>query len=638
MRSDRNPGAMEAGEAARFALTIGLSVLAFGILLLLADRTGAPESVSSVAAALVIVSLAIMLAFQTATMSFRRWLLADRVVPAVTGAFPLAALLLFFSGIPTLAARFFHGSIDALVWIMAPLVGAALSSVLFSQGMRKSGASSVGELVSARFANRAAGIATATAAFAASFLLLASALKIALQFSALFIPASEPVLLWGAVGVVSLCVIPGGQVGVLRAGGLAFIALATAYIVPVVWHSVVVGGFPIPQLSYGLGAVHDIRDIEAQLAAIGGTVLSRQIRVPDALELESGVAIAGVLAVFIALGLSATPALIGQFPAGRRIVSGRRAIAKAILLAALVLSTAPAIAAFTKLSLYDSLLGLSFADPSQVPEWLHSRKGQFSPAVPGEPMIQVCRQSNATLDELVSACGGSREFIIGPSDISLSPEVLTLDFGSLSGLPDGLAVMMAAAIVALALAGACGFGFSTGTAFVRLARSREDEREGTGTGKLYTARLITILAMIVAGQWVLSYPISAAELMAWGLAIALGVLLPVLAGALWWTGLTTKGALGGLGTGLFLLALLALPNLPATLIGDQGPAVWGLQIVRLPGLEALSPAVSAGFISLAFVACAVLTISYLTRGGVQRQNMDAIVLPDTEAPLSGPSI
>ncbi|MCC2099458.1 MAG: hypothetical protein KDJ29_21385, partial [Hyphomicrobiales bacterium] len=487
-------------------------------------------------------------------MSPADWLVARRRASVTVNAMALSASLITGWAMAMVAGQFFAGEPVAIAWVVGPMLALALSALLIAPFLRKSGAATPTHLIAERFRSLPASLAFAGVVFVAGILLLWSQFLLAGQFGHLLFGIDRQIAVVAAACLTALVVLPGGLRGTLRVNAVIFAFLATAYLAPLVWAAFGLGTLPIPHVSFGHGALSDIKTIEQQLSQLGFAQLGGQIDGVEATSQPLTTAIAASL--FLAIGLCAMPFVLGHFSASESPSGSRKTAGWAILGVASVLAAAPALAAFAKLYLYRSILGLTSDETGASASWLFAWGGKQS-LLDAQPIARLCGRAVQDAAQAVAACGGNPDYVIGPADIRLSIEAITLgmaDFFGMAGIFSGL---IGAAVLAATLAVANAVAWSIGA---NLSADLPRAKSGTkrqSLAVLFKARLAVLVALAAATWLTLQFAQPPAELFMWALAIGAGVIAPLLAAAIWWDRLNVFGALAGTVVGAAVLLLQA---------------------------------------------------------------------------------
>ena len=610
----------------RFGVFAAAATVVFIFLMLLGEQAGVPEHLGYLATgALLVVAFAVPgLGWRTGLPA--QWLHARHSVASALVGMSLAGCLVAASFWFLAPGDFFAGSFAGAALAIGPLTGVALASILFAPHLRKSGATSPAAYFSVRLGGRAApAIGVATVA-ATSLLMLWTQFILAGSLAALYFPISAT----AATGVAAILAIatiaPGGLLALVRSSALAFAILATAFLAPLIWIAAVTGGLPLPQLSYGGGALAEVSGLETQLRGLDIKPLG-EIMTQGALA-AGGPLDAILLTLFLALGFAAAPALLIQFDATRRVRTTRPAAAWAIVFCAAIVTAAPAAAAFVKLAIYNGIFGLTTSELDQAAGWLLRWSALESPLAPGQPLAALCGQTVRNVEAAIAACGGSAEHALSSADLTLRSEIVGLALPDLVRLPAVFAMVLGAGLVATAIAAAnaCAFGFAT--AFSSGAAHKPGARGSSALWRLFIARLMLTCGVAAAAWLAISHRGAPLEPALYALSLSVSALAPALALSVWWDRASSLGIAAGMASAIGINALAwALSTYGFDLTAGTGDEMT----FALPWVSELPTPVHVALVAFPISLALMIGISLRLGHRPDPDRLDALRAPDREA-------
>ena len=560
--------------ATPFGVFVSIGTLIFAGLILLAEQSGMARQFGYLAAGILLVAGIAVPAVQTRTMSPTEWLVARAGAHRTVAAMALSASLITGWMLVIAGGQFFAGSPLAMAWIVAPMLALAIGAFAIVPFVKQSGAATPGDLIARRFASPATSLAFGVVAAVAGILLLWSQFRFAGLLGGLLFSVDRWIAIVIAACLTGLTALPGGLRGILRVNAVIFVFLATAFLAPLAWISAALTGFPVPQLAFGYGALAKIGDIEQQLSVLGFARLGGQV---------DGMAAAGnplttaiVMCLFIALGLCAMPFVLGHYsatcsPAGARTTAGW-----AIFFIALVVTAIPALAAFAKLLLYHGILGLTTEETASGAGWL--LEWSSIPSIfQNTPMARLCGRAVQDVSQAVAACGGNADYVIGPADLRMAGEVITLGAADIFALPAIFGALIGAALLSGTIASANAVAFSIGANLPAAITGPVPKEDRQSMSRLFRARLAIATALCAAAWLATSYETRPTEPFMWAMAIGAAIILPVLVGAIWWSRMNKSGTISGIIVGGLVLGVLAWAN-PS---GAGLPAIQGVDLSAL---------------------------------------------------------
>jgi cation/acetate symporter len=365
----------------------------------------------------------------------------------------------------------------------------------------------------------------------------------------------------GAV-IVFLFAVLGGMKGIAQVQVAQYVVLTAAYLVPAIFVSLMLTGSPVPPI--GLGS---------RLTAEGAAFLGAQpgthlLEVLDRLSTDLGFRpyTAGwkprldVVAITAALmiGTAGLPHIIIRFFTVPKIRDARASAGWALFFIAILYTTAPAVAAFSRAGSIATLQGRT---REEAPTWWRS----------WEPTGLVGFEDRNGDGRMELSADPAR------NEVRIDPDVLVLANPEIARLPAWVVALVAAGALGAALSTAAGLllviaaGLSHDLAKSVLFRGLSDRAE------LWTARVAALGAAAVAAWFGLHPPGRVAEVVAYAFGLAASSFFPVVIAGIFWKRATREGAIASMIAGvLFTGGYIAFfrhlrPDLDA-------PAHWLLSI------------------------------------------------------------
>ena len=464
-----------------------------------------------------------------------------------------------------LAGGFYVTGTDALAIFSGFILGIALMTILFSAAINRSEATTIAGFL------QPAGQGKLSRLVALVIVLICCALLLHAQFFMIgflgeaFFGISKSVSILIASLSIGLCILFGGIQSLSLARMLAFSLLASILLFVVAWISFQVTGNPIPQLAFGTGALQAISEIDNDMMDAGLATREEIFDITtDGLQLD----IFNHLAVLVSLacGIAAMPHLLQHFRTVPKPVSARRTGLWGLVLVIVVISAIPPVAAFAKLDVYTSLLGLQVSQLGVEAEWIFPLSG-----LGNHPTITLCGDVVSTAADAIAACGQGEAYFLSPKDISINQDMLMLSSAALNELPELMtAVLATGAMIAI---------WSTADGLV-LVMSNTIAQDGYGFAsrprsplgvRLFMTRFFIIVVVICSAIASLIFPADAQVLVTAGLALSAASLFPALVLRVWLPKITCSQILWGMIAGfLFTGSLLAYTQLGLDFIPNTG--------------------------------------------------------------------
>ncbi|HRD80054.1 MAG TPA: cation acetate symporter, partial [Saprospiraceae bacterium] len=251
---------------------------------------------------------------------------------------------------------------DGSVYLMGWTGGYVLLALLLAPYLRKFGKFTVPDFIGERYYSQTARIVAVVCALFVSFTYVAGQMRgVGIVFSRfLEVDISLGVII--GMCIVFFYAVLGGMKGITYTQVAQYVVLIFAYMVPAIFISFLMTGNPIPQLGLGSSTVD------------GGYLLDKL----DGLNQELGFAaytsgtksMIDVFAITAALmlGTAGLPHVIVRFFTVPKVKDARSSAGWALLFIAILYTTAPAVAAFVRTNLIETVSNQPY---SQMPEWFH---------------------------------------------------------------------------------------------------------------------------------------------------------------------------------------------------------------------------------------------------------------------------
>jgi len=450
-----------------------------------------------------------------------------------------------------LAGQFYNTGTDALTLFSGVILGLAIMTILFSAAINRSQATTLAGMIAGREGSIPGRVVILGIVFITSLLLIHVQLSAIGKISELYFDVPERIGILLAVFSIGFCLLMGGMRSLTLMRTIAYPIIAITFLVPVIWIAYKLTGNPIPQFSFGVGALQSIAEIDQQILDAGF------VEAEDIFDITSDGAdydffnhLAAL--VSIALATAAMPHLLQHFTTLPRASRARSAGLWSMIFIAIIFTAIPAIAAFAKLDVYTTLLGLQLSELEREASWVF---GLSNPD--GVALITICNEYVTSTAQAVAACGQSADYFLSPSDIGMQTNYLLLASPALNELPGLLTTMLAiGALFAI-------WTTTDGLVFV-IANSisedgyKETLRNKAPTGsRLFVARIFIVLILMLSTYVVFNNIMNAELAFAACFALLAASIFPALVFTVWTKGVAHSHIMYGTVTG-FLFVCVAL--------------------------------------------------------------------------------
>lgn len=478
-------------------------------------------------------ALYIGIALWSRARSTGEFYIAAAQVSPVTNGMATAADWMSAASFISMAGIIAFAGYDGSVYLMGWTGGYVLLALLLAPYLRKFGKYTVPDFVGDRYYSQTARVVAVICALFVSFTYVAGQMRgVGIVFSRFLGVGIEQGVLIG-MGIVFFYAVLGGMKGITYTQVAQYCVLIFAYLVPAIFISFQMTGIPLPQLGFG-----------AALADGSGTPVLQHL---DGLTEELGFArytegrkeLLDVAAITAALmvGTAGLPHVIVRFYTVRRVHQARSSAGWALFFIALLYTTAPAVAAFARTNLLDTVAGKPY---SEMPAWFSNWEA-----------TGLIRFDDRNGDGLIQHTGPAASI---PNELTIDRDIMVLANPEIARLPNWVVGLVAAGGLAAALSTAAGLLLVISTSvshdlLKRVFRPGISERQ-----ELLVARTTAGLAVVVAGYFGIHPPGFVAEVVALAFGLAAASFFPAIILGIFSTRMNTEGAVSGMLAGLLFTA------------------------------------------------------------------------------------
>ena len=415
----------------------------------------------------------ITIAWRSRVKETKEFYVASQGVPTIANGAAIAADWMSAASFIGMAGMIAFLGSDGSVYLMGWTGGYVLLAMLLAPYLRKWGKYTVPEFVGDRYDDKVRVVA-AICAIIISFTYVVGQMTGGGVVFARFLGLPSDLAVLVAAVVIFFYAVLGGMKGITYTQVAQYVVMIIAYLIPAVAVSQQIGGFPLPQVTYGT-ILSELDELRVQFGLDEFT---------EAFAGRDG----GQLDVFLVtlslmLGTAGLPHVIIRFYTTKTVRGARYSAFWALLFISLLYLTAPAVGAFTKLNLLRSADGSTAND---LPDWI----------APWEEAGYVTLNSEGVIETVSNEVGSGADLIV-------SNDILVLASPEISGLPAPIIGLMAAGGMAAALSTAAGLMLVISSAvshdiyFRMIAKEQASEKTQMRVGRL--AMAAAVIVAIFAG-------------------------------------------------------------------------------------------------------------------------------------------
>jgi len=422
---------------------------------------------------------------------------------------------------------------DGSVYLMGWTGGYVLLALLLAPYLRKFGKFTVPDFVGDRYYSRTARLVAVVCAVFVSFTYVAGQMRgVGIVFSRfLAVDVGHGVLI--GMGIVFFYAVLGGMKGITYTQVAQYCVLIFAYLVPAIFISLLMTGHVIPQIGFG-----------STMADGSGTFLLDRL---DGLGRELGFTqytagrkeMLDVLAITAALmvGTAGLPHVIVRFYTVPKVSAARSSAGWALVFIALLYTTAPAVAAFARTNLLETLTDVRY---EEAPEWFRNWEA-----------TGLIRYEDANGDGRVQYRGPAAA---EANEVTIDPDIMVLANPEIARLPNWVVGLVAAGGLAAALSTAAGLLLVISTSVAHDLLKRSLVPSITERGELLAARVAAGVAVVIAGYFGIHPPGFVAQVVALAFGLAAASFFPVIIMGIFSRRMNKEGAIAGMVVGICFTA------------------------------------------------------------------------------------
>ena len=423
---------------------------------------------------------------------------------------------------------------DGAVYLMGWTGGYVLLALLLAPYLRKFGKFTVPEFIGDRYYSNNARLVAVFCALLVSFTYVAGQMRgVGIVFSRFLEVDINTGVIIGMLIVLFYAVL-GGMKGITYTQVAQYCVLIFAFMVPAIFISIQMTGNPIPQLGFG-----------SEIIDGSSTYLLDKL---DNLNVELGFneytdntkPLIDIFAITLALmvGTAGLPHVIVRFFTVKKVADARKSAGIALLLIAILYTTAPAVAAFARTNLLETISTKSYSDiPQWFKKWENTGLIKFDD-LDNDGMIDYTNDDS--------------------NELYVDRDIMVLANPEIANLPNWVVALVAAGGLAAALSTAAGLLLVISASVSHDLIKRVYYPEISEKGELVAARISAFFAVCIAGYFGINPPGFVAAVVALAFGLAAASFFPAIVMGIFYKKMNKEGAICGMlaGIGLMLFYML----------------------------------------------------------------------------------
>ena len=473
-------------------------------------------------------TLYIAIAIITRASSTGEFYIAGRGVHPVANGMATAADWMSAASFISMAGIISFNGYDGSVYLMGWTGGYVLLALLLAPYLRKFGKFTVPDFIGDRYySNLARGVAV-FCALIVSFTYIAGQMRgVGVVFSRyLEVDITTGVLI--GMMIVLFYAVLGGMKGITYTQVAQYCVLIFAFMLPAIFISLMATGNVIPQI--GFGSVGN--DGVYLLDKLDG--LHHELGFHEYTSGRKSTLDVFLITAALMVGTAGLPHVIVRFFTVKKVSDARRSAGWALLFIAILYTTAPAVAVFSRINLIETVSNKVHAT---LPEWFDKWEA-----------TGLISYEDKNKDGLV-------QYVADPqiNELKVDADIMVLANPEIADLPNWVIAIMAAGALAAALSTAAGLLLVISSSVSHDLIKKMIKPDVSEKGELIAARLSAVGAVMLAAYFGINPPgfVAATVALAFGLAAA--SFFPAIVMGIFSKKMNKEGAIAGMVVGILLM-------------------------------------------------------------------------------------
>lgn len=473
-------------------------------------------------------TLYIAIAIITRASSTGEFYIAGKGVHPIANGMATAADWMSAASFISMAGIISFNGYDGSVYLMGWTGGYVLLALLLAPYLRKFGKFTVPDFIGDRYySNIARGVAV-FCALIVSFTYIAGQMRgVGVVFSRYLEVDITTGVLIGMLIVLFYAVL-GGMKGITYTQVAQYCVLIFAFMLPAIFISFMFTGNVIPQIGFGSSGIDGVYLLDK----LDG--LHRELGFHEYTSGQKSTLDVFFITAALMVGTAGLPHVIVRFFTVKKVSDARKSAGWALLFIAILYTTAPAVAVFSRINLIKTVSNKKYAS---LPKWFD--KWESTGLISYEDKNQ---------DGLV-------QYVADPqiNELKVDADIMVLANPEIANLPNWVIAIMAAGALAAALSTAAGLLLVISSSVSHDLIKKMIKPDVSEKGELIAARLSAVGAVMLAAYFGINPPgfVAATVALAFGLAAA--SFFPAILMGIFSKKMNKEGAVAGMVVGILLM-------------------------------------------------------------------------------------
>ena len=478
-------------------------------------------------------SLYIGIAIWSRAGSTKEFYVAGGGVHPIANGMATAADWMSAASFISMAGIISFGGYDGSVYLMGWTGGYVLLALLLAPYLRKFGKFTVPDFIGDRYYSNTARSVAVFCALIVSFTYIAGQMRgVGVVFSRyLEVDIVTGVLI--GMGIVLFYAVLGGMKGITYTQVAQYCVLIFAFMVPAIYISFLVTGNVIPQLGFGSSGADGVYLLDK----LDG--LHRELGFHEYTSGSKSMLDVFCITMALMVGTAGLPHVIVRFFTVKKVSDARKSAGWALLFIAILYTTAPAIAVFSRTNLIETVSNQPYED---MPEWFDKWE-----------TTGLLGFTDKNEDGLIQYTADTTT-----NELTVDADIMVLANPEIAQLPNWVIALLAAGALAAALSTAAGLLLVISSAVSHDLLKKMVMPKISEKGELIAARIAATGAVCLAGYFGINPPGFVAATVALAFGLAASSYFPAILLGIFSKRINKEGAISGMLVGVTMMLFYML--------------------------------------------------------------------------------
>ncbi|MCD6596267.1 MAG: cation acetate symporter [Bacteroidales bacterium] len=473
-------------------------------------------------------SIYIAIAIWSRASSTKEFYIAGGGVSPLANGLATAADWMSAASFISMAGLISFSGYDGSVYLMGWTGGYVLLALLLAPYLRKFGKFTVPDFIGDRYYSNIARSVAIICALIVSFTYIAGQMRgVGLVFSRFLVVDINTGILIGVIIVLFYAVL-GGMKGITYTQVAQYCVLIFAFMVPAIFISIQMTGNAIPQIGFGSADADGVYLLDK----LDG--LHRELGFHEYTSGNKSKLDVFFITAALMVGTAGLPHVIVRFFTVKKVSDARKSAGWALFFIAILYTTAPAVAVFSRTNLIETVSEKKY---DEMPQWFNNWES-----------TGLLKFEDKNLD-------GKIQYVADPeiNELTVDKDIMVLANPEIAQLPNWVIALVAAGGLAAALSTAAGLLLVISASVSHDLIKKMINPNISEKGELIAARLSAIAAVSIAGYFGINPPDFVAATVALAFGLAAASFFPAIILGIFYKRMNKEGAVAGMVTGMLFM-------------------------------------------------------------------------------------